>query len=95
MNGSPKATFSSSPVAPFHDGPEDATDQVSDTSTRRSGRNRKKPVRFNDYVMSHVQTIGQDDWRDRVSVLLHLINVFPLNSIEICNAILYVTTHRV
>ena len=61
------------------------------TGLRRSQRNRKPPMRFNDYVMTQQQQVMLDpEWRDRTSILLSLLNVFPGQQAEIFNAMIRV-----
>ena len=61
------------------------------TGLRRSQRNRKPPVRFDDYVMSQQQQVMLDpEWRDRTSILLSLLNVFPGQQAEIFDAMIRV-----
>ena len=61
------------------------------TGLRRSQRNCKPPVRFNDYVMTQQQQVMLDtEWRDRISILLSLLNVFPGQQAEIFNAMIRV-----
>lgn len=60
---------------------------------RRSERVRKKPIRFDDYVLSNSQIVYREDWRDRVTILLHMIDVFPNQVTEICTTILHVIAH--
>ena len=59
------------------------------TGLRRSQRNRKPPVRFDDYVMSQQQQVMLDpEWRNRTSILLSLLNVFPGQQAKIFNAMI-------
>lgn len=62
-------------------------------SPRRSSRIRKPPVRYPDCVVSNNQSVTFQDWRDRVSILLHLMSVFPYQQHQIFNAILTVIMH--
>ena len=58
---------------------------------RRSRHNRKPLVRFDDYVMTQQQQVMLDpEWRDRVSILLSLLNVFPGQQAEIFDAMIRV-----
>ena len=61
------------------------------TGLRRSQRSRKPPMRFNDYVMTQQQQVMLDtEWRDRISVLLSLLNLFPGQQAEIFDAMIRV-----
>ena len=61
------------------------------TGLRRSQRNRKPPMRFNDYVMTQQQQVMLDtEWRDRISILLSLLNLFPGQQAEIFDAMIRV-----
>lgn len=63
------------------------------TGLRRSQRNRRPPVRFNDYVMTQQQQVLPDsEWRDKISILLSLLNVFPGQQAEIFDAMIRVIT---
>ena len=65
---------------------------VPESELRRSSRRTKPPDYLKDYV-SHSQTVFLGNWRDRVSVLIEILGLFPGQNVEICNAILYVITH--
>ena len=65
---------------------------VPEVEIRRSSRIKKPPDYLKDYV-SHSQTVVLGNWRDRVSVLIEILGLFPCQNVEICNAILYVITH--
>ena len=58
---------------------------------RRSGRERRKPRYLNEYV-SQAQIVTLDSWRDRVAVLIQLLQVFPSCHEAICAAIISVIT---
>jgi transposase InsO family protein len=60
---------------------------------RRSQRTRKLPARFGDFVMSRNVTTNCDpEWRDRVTILLSLLELFPGQQKEIFTAITHVIT---
>jgi len=71
--------------------PEIGSD-VEEQELRRSGRSRKRPDYLNDYV-SHSQRVSYDGWRDRVTVLISLLQVFPTSQELICNAIVHVISN--
>ena len=61
------------------------------TGLRRSQRNRKPPMRFNDYMMTQQQQVMLDtEWHDRISILLSLSNLFPGQQAEIFEAMIRV-----
>ena len=60
------------------------------TGLRRSQHNRKPPMRFDDYVMTEQQVTLDPEWRDRISILLSLLNVFPGQQVEIFGAMIHV-----
>ena len=67
---------------------------TTEDTLRRGTRNRKPPDRFKDFVMSNSsQVVVQEHWRDKVSVLIELLDVFPSHRSDICVAILDVITH--
>ena len=56
---------------------------------RRSQRTRRPPVWFNDYVMNQCKATVTD-WRDRVTILLSLVQAFPAQQAEIVTGMLNV-----
>lgn len=74
---------------------EDPPDIPEPTGLRRSQRTRQPPVRYGDYVVAqnlNALPTTVSDWRDRLSILLLLINIFPAQQAEIFNAIIRVIT---
>ena len=69
-----------------------AAEESAEVEPRRTGRMRKPPARYKDFVMSSMQTVAQGDWRDRVSVLVSLLDIFPSQNVVICEAIVQVIT---
>jgi len=67
--------------------------QATEPHLRRSERVRKKPARFDDFILSKSHIVCREDWRDRVTILLHMIDLFPMQDTEICNTILHVIAH--
>jgi hypothetical protein len=58
---------------------------------RRPQRTRRPPDRYGDYVYSRQQTGFSDTgWRDKVSVLISLLNLFPTRQAELFDAIVRV-----
>ena len=51
---------------------------------RRSGRERTKPSRYNDYVLWQQRT----DWNNRATILLQLAVVFPKQADQLCKSFL-------
>ena len=48
-------------------------------------------MRFNDYLMTQQQQVMLDtEWRDRISILLSLLNLFPGQQAEIFDAMIRV-----
>ena len=96
---SPRAGDSNPPNDPRQDHsphqpePSEADDNGVSNLVHPSGRPRRQtrlPARLaNDYILNS-QRVCVDDWRDRVSILLSLVGVFPEQSREICAAILRV-----
>ena len=72
--------------------PQVAPEENAEVGPRRTGRTRKPPARYKEFVMSGMQTVSLGDWRDRVSVLVSLLNVFPSQNVIICEAIVQVIT---
>ena len=66
---------------------------VEQPELRRSQRDRKVPQRFRDYVVSMNQNVELPDWRDRVSILVMLLKVFPGQQLQIFNNIMYVISN--
>ena len=66
--------------------------EVEEQELRRSGRSRKRPDYLNDYV-SHSQRVSYGGWRDRVIVLISLLQLFPTSQELICNAIVQVISN--
>ena len=58
------------------------------TGLRRSNRNRKPPERYCDVISQNQQAYVTSDWRDRVSILISLINIFPGQQAEIFDTII-------
>ena len=55
---------------------------------RRSQRERRPPDRYG--TVANQQVVVQSDWRDRISILLSLLNVFPGQQAEIFSAMMHV-----
>ena len=72
--------------------PQAAPEENAEVGPRRTGRTRKPPARYKEFVMSGMQTVSLGDWRDRVSVLVSLLDVFPSQNVIICKAIVQVIT---
>ena len=66
------------------------SESQTDNGLRRSQRTRRPPERFGDYVTNQVQTVTLTDWRDRVSILLALMPVFPAQQAEFVSAMVHV-----
>ena len=60
---------------------------------RRSSRTRQKPVWHHDFAMTRSQNVVFYDWRDRVSILVTLIDVFPSCKVQIFDAIIQIMLH--
>jgi transposase InsO family protein/dUTPase len=56
---------------------------------RSSQRNRRPPVRLQDYICSQTN-VSLLDWQLKVASLMQLLPIFPLNHSDICATILYV-----
>ena len=65
---------------------------VEEQELHRFGRIRKCPDYLNDCV-GHSQRVSYDGWRDRVTVLISLLQVFPTSQELICNAIVHVISN--
>ena len=55
---------------------------------RRSQRERRPPNRYG--TVANQQVVVQSDWRDQISILLSLLNVFPGQQAEIFSAMMHV-----
>lgn len=69
-----------------HDSMTDTSPQY--TELRRSKRTTKRPERYGESVSNRAHVV--EDWRDRVSILLTLVHLFPGQQHEICCAIISV-----
>ena len=72
---------------------ESGSDVVEEPLPRRSGRERREPERFGDYVRHNQVRVRIQNWREKVGLLLQLSNAFPLQRGEIGSAIIYIVAH--
>ena len=72
---------------------ESGSDVVEEALPRRSGRERREPERFGDYVRHNQVRVRIQNWREKVGLLLQLSNAFPLQRGEIGSAIIYIVAH--
>ena len=62
-----------------------------DGGVRRSGRVRRPPERYQDFICNQSNVLY--DWQVKITFLLQLLPIFPSYHSEICQTILYIISH--